>query len=380
MKNDKRQKPKAETAGFTLVEIVAVLVLLGILAAVAVPKFFDLSSDAEKKAAEAALMEAQVRINAGYSKAVYAGSTCEAAVKKVNTLALIGDAGTNKIGKFEFKLESGDEIAVAPGTYVTLTATDSKRGYEKLGQLFVPTCDGQDTEGEKPESGLTCPDVAKPQDCASTTVTCSSGTCDCTCYCKADGSSECTCQSGGGNGGTTPDPNNPSDNGSIGDKCDYSPVFKEDSLNYFISGCLNQDIPRYNLKYKDGSVVRIGKYLYVSVNSQPLSKDVIEAIYNGTGFESGFIMLDELNIVIENSSGGWAPQPKTGSITFYNGNWYMYKIDYISADKPDNSNRWVKLIRKTIDNFDGNEEAVGANHCEYDETGVVVCVKSKYYN
>ena len=48
MKYDKRQKTKAETAGFTLVEIVAVLVLLGILAAVAVPKFFDLSSDAEK--------------------------------------------------------------------------------------------------------------------------------------------------------------------------------------------------------------------------------------------------------------------------------------------------------------------------------------------
>ena len=67
---------KAGFCSFTLVEIVAVLVLLGILAAVAVPKFFDLSSDAEKKAAEAALMEAQVRINAGYSKAVYAGSTC----------------------------------------------------------------------------------------------------------------------------------------------------------------------------------------------------------------------------------------------------------------------------------------------------------------
>ena len=152
MKNDKRQKPKAETAGFTIVEIVAVLVLLGILAAVAVPKFFDLSSDAEKKAAEAALMEAQVRINAGYSKAVYAGSTCEAAVKKVNTLALIGDAGTNKIGKFEFKLESGDEIVVAPGTYVTLTATDSKRAYEKLGQLFVPTCESENS-GDNSDNG-----------------------------------------------------------------------------------------------------------------------------------------------------------------------------------------------------------------------------------
>ena len=97
MKNDKRQKPKAETAGFTLVEVVAVLVLLGILAAVAVPKFFDLSSDAEKKAAEAALMEAQVRINAGYSKAVYAGKSCEDAVEGVASLMKIGDGGKNII-------------------------------------------------------------------------------------------------------------------------------------------------------------------------------------------------------------------------------------------------------------------------------------------
>ena len=97
MNNDKRQEPKAETAGFTLVEIVAVLVLLGILAAVAVPKFFDLSSDAEKKAAEAALMEAQVRINAGYSKAVYAGKSCEDAVEGVASLMKIGDGGKNII-------------------------------------------------------------------------------------------------------------------------------------------------------------------------------------------------------------------------------------------------------------------------------------------
>lgn len=202
MKYDKRQKTKAETAGFTLVEIVAVLVLLGILSAVAVPKFFDLSSDAEKKAAEAALMEAQVRINAGYSKAVYAGSTCEAAVKKVNTLSLIGDAGTNKIGKFEFKLESGDEIAVAPGTYVTLTATDSKRKYEKLGQLFVPTCDGSfmgdsGTTGgsDKTESGLVCPDVSsKPQTCSATSITCEGDSCTCSCVCNTNGSTTCKCE------------------------------------------------------------------------------------------------------------------------------------------------------------------------------------------
>ena len=61
------KKKLGNQKGFTLIEIIAVLVILGILAAVAIPKFLDLQDDSRRAGARGFVAAAQSAISMGYA-------------------------------------------------------------------------------------------------------------------------------------------------------------------------------------------------------------------------------------------------------------------------------------------------------------------------
>jgi len=127
----KRQK------GFTLIELIVVMVILGILAVIAIPKFLDLTTQAKIAATQAALGEVRSTLAIQYAESAVGGAAVfpdslgaadfannRLPVNKLNglhTILTVGAApgGTASDGGFWYIMATGQAGAYSDGTVDT---------------------------------------------------------------------------------------------------------------------------------------------------------------------------------------------------------------------------------------------------------------------
>ena len=125
-------KALKSSKGFTLIEIIAVLVILGILAAVAVPKYIDMQGEAKKAAAKGQVAEIKSTLNLAYAKKFLEKGAAPSLTDVLATASIHGTMGTAPDKWGVSVTDDGGKAKITVSTYNGLP------GYDATGTWNLP--------------------------------------------------------------------------------------------------------------------------------------------------------------------------------------------------------------------------------------------------
>lgn len=115
---EKRGTMLGNEKGFTLIEIISVLVILGILAAVAIPRYIGLMDSARTAAAQAAISEGAAQVNNAAARYILINGTVPTTTQQLRDLA---PNGLSDITSGDWQINFADEVTVGPTIYVPVS-------------------------------------------------------------------------------------------------------------------------------------------------------------------------------------------------------------------------------------------------------------------
>ena len=121
--------------GFTLIEIIAVLVILGVLAAVAIPKYNNIQDEAKKKAAISQVAEIKGTLSSSWGKALLVKNGQFPALSEVLSNANLSASGT--LGQ-DPDAWSYSLTEITNGYTISVTQRSGDTGYQANGNWYMP--------------------------------------------------------------------------------------------------------------------------------------------------------------------------------------------------------------------------------------------------